>query len=70
MARWRGCAGDEAAAPASKWQAAIDARWGPGLPIERKLEIFDTFWRTIDERLAAFQDLDGAAAQDDGSALI
>jgi Peptidase family S41/Tricorn protease C1 domain len=40
------------------WAAAIDARWGPGLPTERKLEIFDAFWTTIDERFAAFQDLD------------
>jgi len=47
-----------AEAPASKWQAAIDARWGPGQPTERKLEIFDAFWKTIDERFAAFQGID------------
>src|SRR5829696_1600690 len=47
-----------AQAPDSKWQSAIDATWGPGLPTERKLEIFDEFWTTIDERFAAFQDLD------------
>jgi hypothetical protein len=40
------------------WDAAIDATWGTGLPTERKLEIFDAFWRTMDERFAAFQGLD------------
>jgi hypothetical protein len=55
-----------AQAPASKWQAAIDATWGPGLPTERKLEIFDKFWTTIDERFAAFPgiDVDWAALRD------
>jgi len=53
-------------APASKWQAAIDVRWGPGAPTERKLELFDQFWKTIDERFAAFQgiDVDWAALRD------
>lgn len=48
------------------WAAAIDARWGPGLPTERKLEIFDDFWTTIDERFAAFQgiDVDWSALRD------
>jgi Peptidase family S41/Tricorn protease C1 domain len=55
-----------AQAPVSKWQQAIDATWGPGLPTERKLEIFDTFWKTIDERFASFQglDVDWAALRD------
>ena len=55
-----------AQAPISKWQAAIDATWGQGLPTERKLEIFDTFWKTIDERFAVFQglDVDWAALRD------
>jgi hypothetical protein len=55
-----------AQAPESQWREAIDARWGPGLPTERKLEIFDTFWTTIDERFAAFQglDVDWAALRD------
>lgn len=47
-----------AQAPDSKWQPAINARWGPGLPTQRKLEIFDEFWTTIDERFAAFHGLD------------
>src|SRR5438045_2321018 len=34
-----------AQAPHSRWQAAIDATWGPGLPTARKLEIFDAFWK-------------------------
>jgi Peptidase family S41/Tricorn protease C1 domain len=48
------------------WATAIDATWGPGLPTERKLEIFDAFWTTIDERFAAFQglDVDWAALRD------
>jgi Peptidase family S41/Tricorn protease C1 domain len=55
-----------AQAPTSQWQQAIDATWGPGLPTERKLEIFDTFWTTIDERFAAFQgiDVDWAAVRE------
>ena len=53
-------------APDSDWQARIDTTWGPGLPTERKLEIFDKFWTTIDERFAAFQglDVDWAALRD------
>jgi Peptidase family S41/Tricorn protease C1 domain len=50
----------------TEWHAAIDATWGPGLPTERKLKIFDAFWTTIDERFAAFQglDVDWAALRD------
>jgi hypothetical protein len=47
-----------AQAPHSRWEAAIDATRGPGAPTERKLEIFDAFWTTIDEHFAAFQGLD------------
>ena len=49
------------------WRAAIDAAWGPGLPTARKLEIFDLFWKTVDERLATFQgieDVDWQALRD------
>jgi hypothetical protein len=55
-----------AQAPDSEWQAKIDTTWGPGLPTERKLEIFDKFWTTIDERFASFQgiDVDWAARRD------
>src|SRR5215207_3177781 len=53
-------------APASKWQTAIDTTWGPGLPTDRKLEIFDAFWTGVDARFAAFQglDVDWAALRD------
>lgn len=36
------------------WQALIDARWGEGLPTEKKLEIFDDFWKRIDEKYSCF----------------
>jgi hypothetical protein len=39
------------------WQAIIDSVWGEGLPVEQKLQIFDTFWDKIDESFACFQDL-------------
>ncbi len=43
---------------AEDWSAQIDATWGSGLPTERKLEIFDTVWTTIDERYASFHNID------------
>jgi hypothetical protein len=51
---------------AKDWAAAIDATWGPGAPTGVKLKIFDAFWKTIDERFAAFQglDVDWAALRD------
>jgi hypothetical protein len=39
------------------WQAVIDSTWGEGLPVEQKLQIFDTFWNKIDASFACFQDL-------------
>ena len=39
------------------WQAVIDSVWGEGLPVEQKLQIFDTFWDRIDMCFACFQDL-------------
>ena len=47
-----------AQAPDSKWQAQIDATWGPGPPTERKLEIFDTFWNAVDQQFPGFPGLD------------
>ncbi|MBC8319831.1 MAG: T9SS type A sorting domain-containing protein [Bacteroidetes bacterium] len=41
----------------SNWNAIIDSTWGPGLPVDEKLEIFDLFWQTIDAEFACFQDL-------------
>jgi len=49
------------------WNQAIDAIWGPGLPTERKLEIFDQFWTIIDRQLATFEgieDVDWTALRD------
>ena len=49
------------------WQDAIDAYWGPGLPTERKLEIFDRFWIMVDRSMATFQgieDVDWDALRD------
>jgi hypothetical protein len=41
------------------WQDAIDSTWGPGLLKAEKLQIFDTFWNTIDSEFACFVDLPG-----------
>jgi hypothetical protein len=35
------------------WQNLIDARWGPGLPTEQKLQIFDSYWNRIDQQFAS-----------------
>jgi hypothetical protein len=43
---------------ASDWAAVIDSAWGTGLSTADKLNIFDTFWNTIDQEFACFQDLD------------
>ena len=43
---------------APDWRPVIDSTWGEGLPTDQKLHIFDTFWATIDEGFACFQDLD------------
>lgn len=43
---------------AADWAAAIDSTWGPGLPTNRKLAIFDAYWTAVDQRYAAFQGLD------------
>ena len=40
------------------WRSIIDSTWGEGLPTSTKLEIFDTFWDTIDKEFAGFQHLD------------
>jgi hypothetical protein len=41
------------------WQAAIDSTWGssPLTPAQR-LQILNTFWDTIDEKFACFQNLE------------
>jgi len=40
------------------WAAVIDATWGSGLPTEEKMQIFYSFWHTIDSGFACFQNLD------------
>lgn len=41
----------------SDWAAIIDSTWGPGLPTNEKLAIFNTFCDAIDQDFACFQDL-------------
>ena len=43
---------------AEEWRAAIDSTWGPGLPNEQKLAIFDEAWNTINADFPCFQNLD------------
>jgi hypothetical protein len=40
------------------WRNAIDSTWGPGLPKAQKLNIFDTFWGTIDREFACFNGIE------------
>jgi len=39
------------------WETIIDTTWGPGLPTNDKLEIFDSVWTIIDHKYACFQNL-------------
>ncbi len=39
------------------WQHVIDSTWGPGLPLEQKLAVFDSFWNTIDDSFPCFNNL-------------
>ncbi len=52
--------------PPKDWRVEVDNAWGPGQPTERKLQIFDAFWKAIDEEYASFQGLevDWAALRD------
>jgi hypothetical protein len=40
------------------WQQEIDELWGPGLPTEQKLAIFDQFWTIVDRHSATFQGIE------------
>jgi hypothetical protein len=40
-----------------QWQAIIDSTWGPGLPYEDKLEIFNTFTQRITNTFDGFNSL-------------
>jgi len=42
---------------AQDWQAAIDSTWGPGLPTQTKLNLFDEACNKLDAEYAAFQNL-------------
>jgi hypothetical protein len=39
------------------WRSAIDSTWGQGLPVSTKLAILDSFWNTIDDSFACFNNL-------------
>ncbi len=51
------------------WAAIIDATWGEGLPVEEKLEIFDTFVNKIDASFVCFQHLECDAQLIDWNAM-
>ena len=40
-----------------KWREVIDSTWGEGLPTETKLEIFDKFWKSVDEGYPSFYNI-------------
>ena len=42
---------------AEDWRTVIDSTWGPGLPTNQKLAIFDEAWNTLNAKYAAFQNL-------------
>ena len=42
---------------ATDWRRVIDSTWGPGLPVDSALAIFDLFWNTIDQNFACFNNL-------------
>ncbi|UCD29676.1 MAG: hypothetical protein JSV03_04125 [Planctomycetota bacterium] len=42
------------------WQAIIDSTWGPGLPFQDKIAIWEQFWNIIDDEFACFHHLDSA----------
>ena len=39
------------------WQHIIDTTWGPGLPLEEKLMIFDTFTDSLTRKFDGFNSL-------------
>jgi hypothetical protein len=46
-------------APLTDWAQRIDQTWGPSpWTIPEMLDLFDTFWNTIDASFACFQGLD------------
>ncbi len=41
-----------------EWAALIDEAWGPGLPVELQLELFDALWTAMDEEYGAYMNLE------------
>jgi hypothetical protein len=39
------------------WKKLIDSVWGPGLPTDSKLQIFDGFWNNVNSRYGGFPNL-------------
>ena len=39
------------------WQYMIDTTWGPGLPLEDKLDIFNTYTQVLTEKFDGFNSL-------------
>jgi hypothetical protein len=39
------------------WKSAIDTTWGPGMPTDYKLAVFDSTWTVIDQKFACFNNL-------------
>ena len=39
------------------WEKLIDSMWGPGQTAAEQLNIFDTFWGTVDQQWAGFPNL-------------
>jgi len=42
---------------AKDWRKLIDSTWGPGLPTDQKLQIFDGFWNNVDQYFGGFPNL-------------
>ena len=43
---------------AEDWVEIIDTTWGPGLPTDQKLALFNEAWNILDDNFAAFQNID------------
>jgi hypothetical protein len=42
---------------ARDWKKLIDSTWGPGLPTDQKLQIFDGFWDNVNQYFGGFPNL-------------
>ncbi len=42
----------------TEWATVIDSTWGPGLPTNSKILLFNSAWNTLNAEFAAFQGLD------------